>query len=137
MRDYLWGSAPNLKRGIVYGALPQTPPARFSFGEKRGKRTYISFFTLSFRAGVYGTKTGMDLRKIYCLFRLLDRKNWGGSQPQSVGKIKFYRNVSHSLRSSDTLRLFYFYFWNFSLVCVVEFMPHKRTWFRERLNLLF
>ena len=64
MRDYLWGSAPNLKRGIVYGALPQTPPARFSFGEKRGKRTYISFFTLSFRAGVYGTKTGMDLRKI-------------------------------------------------------------------------
>ncbi|PWM70091.1 MAG: hypothetical protein DBX61_00380, partial [Clostridiales bacterium] len=73
MRDYLWGSAPNLKRGIVYGALPQTPPARFSFGEKRGKRTYISFFTLSFRAGVYGTKTGMVSRKIKfvilaCLF---------------------------------------------------------------------
>ena len=68
----LWGSAPysaHCSRRI-YGALPQTPPSRFSFGEKRGKRTYISFFTLSFRAGVYGTKTGMDLRKIYLPFSI-------------------------------------------------------------------
>ncbi|PWM69113.1 MAG: hypothetical protein DBX61_02225, partial [Clostridiales bacterium] len=39
--------------------------------EKSGaKELNFSCFTLSFRAGVYGTKMGMDLRKIYLPFSI-------------------------------------------------------------------
>ena len=96
-------------RGVFMGLCPKPRTPAFLSEKSGAKELNFSCFTLSFRAGVYGTKTGMDLRKIYCLFRLLDRKNWGGSQPQSVGKIIFCRKVSHSLRSCDTLRLFSFF----------------------------
>ena len=52
-------------REYCSGASP--PPAFLS--EKSGaKELNFSCFTLSFRAGVYGTKMGMDLRKIYLPF---------------------------------------------------------------------
>ena len=50
---------------------------------------------------------------------------------KSVGKTMFYRKVSHSLRSRDTLRLFLFY-WNFSISLTDEFMIVKWARFRER-----
>ena len=62
----------------VYGALPQTPPAFLS--EKSGaKELDFSCFTLSFRAGIYGTKTGMVSRKMKlviftCLSAKLQRR---------------------------------------------------------------
>ncbi len=43
---------------------------------------------------------------------------------KSVGKTMFYRKVSHSLRSRDTLRLFLFYL-NFSISFTDEFMIVK------------
>ena len=50
---------------------------------------------------------------------------------KSVGKTMFYRKVSHSLRSRDTLRLFLFYLkLNFSLTD--EFMIGKWTRFRKK-----
>ncbi len=67
----------------------------------------------------------------FAFFNLLARENCSGSQPQSVGKTMFYRKVSHSLRSCDTLRLFLFYLkLNFSLTD--EFMIGKWARFRER-----
>ena len=50
---------------------------------------------------------------------------------KSVGKTMFYRKVSHSLRSRDTLRLFLFYL-NFSFSLTDGFMIVKWARFRER-----
>ena len=65
------------------------------------------------------------------------RNLWGAAPnparffEKSVGKTMFYRKVSHSLRSCDTLRLFLFYLkLNFSLTD--EFMIGKWTRLREK-----
>ena len=70
---------------------------------KRGKRTYISFFTLSFRAGVYGTKTGGDLRKIYLPFSI--------AQPRKLQRLTAAkRGKNNILPKSIPLTLFVRYF---------------------------
>src|SRR5699024_7373985 len=70
------------------------------------------------------------------------RNLWGAAPnparffEKSVGKTMFYRKVSHSLRSRDTLRLFLFYLkLNFSLTD--EFMIGKWTRFRKNKICLF
>ena len=119
---------------------------------------WVLVLYLSFRAGIYGTKTGMVSRKMKLVFftclsaklqrRFAAREYCSGASPpggflwgsapnparffeKSVGKTMFYRKVSHSLRSCDTLRLFLFYLkLNFSLTD--EFMIGKWTRFRKK-----
>ena len=103
--------------------------------QSRAKELDFSCFTLSFRAGIYGTKTGMVSRKMKlviftCLSAKLQRRFaareycsgasppggflWGSAPnparffEKSVGKIMFCRKVSHSFHSCDTWRLFLF-----------------------------
>ena len=130
-------------RGLFMGLCPKPRTPAFLRKKSRAKELNFSCFTLSFRAGIYGTKTGMVSRKMKlviftCLSAKLQRRFAareycsGASPPggflwcsapnparffeKSVGKIMFCRKASHSFHSCDTLRLLSFFIWMLALV---------------------
>ena len=86
------------------GLCPIPRPPAFLSEKSGAKELNFSCFTLSFRAGVYGTKMGMDLRKIYLPFsiacpRKLERliaakRGKNNVLPQSVPLTPFARHFA-------------------------------------------